>query len=236
MPAMPGTTGVTLTFADIEKLWTDNGGDPAWAPTMAGIAIVESGGLTNNLNNNALTKDFSVGLWQINYFGSLGPARAPVFGEPAALASDPNAQAKAAISLLGNGAGITNWAGDTVGQLAQNGKPLTLAQVTAALNVVAKGGGTTATTDSALGTAEGLAAAAADPVLGLLPGVTPGGGITGLGGFDTIVTDLASSAFWKRIGVFTLGGALLIVGGIVFFLTTKPGQDVTEVATTAALA
>lgn len=33
-----------LTFRELEELWIRAGGDPAWAPTMAGIAWAESGG------------------------------------------------------------------------------------------------------------------------------------------------------------------------------------------------
>ena len=112
MAGVPGTTGQTLSFSQIMQLWTNNGGNSAWAPLMAAVAIAESGGITNNLNNNASTGDFSVGLWQINYFGALGPSRAASYGQPAALASDPNAQAKAAVSLFGDGSGWTNWQGD----------------------------------------------------------------------------------------------------------------------------
>ena len=113
MPTVPGTTGQTLTYHQIEDLWTRNGGDPGWAPLMAAIAIAESGGTTNNLNNNASTGDFSIGLWQINYYGALGPSRAPRYGQPAALGNSPDLQAKAAIDLFGNnGAGLHNWTND----------------------------------------------------------------------------------------------------------------------------
>jgi hypothetical protein len=242
MPTVPGTTGKTLSFAQIEQLWIANGGDPAWAPTMAGIAIAESGGLTNNLNNNASTGDFSIGLWQINYFGALGPARAPRYGEPAALGNDPNAQAKAAVDILGGGGGITAWAGDTVGQLAQNGKPLSLAQVQAALPAAASNAAATAQAGDAQFTSWW------SQILGAAAGAATGGGATAvagpvtssLGQWGTIITDLSSAAFWKRIGVFTLGGAVFGIGLVVFFVSTPEGKKVvsegTQVAATAVLA
>ena len=121
----------TLTFGQIEALWISNGGDPAWAPTMAGIALAESGGNTASLNNNPGTGDYSVGLWQINYFGDLLSGRTAAYGSPAALQADANAQARAAISILGGGPGITAWVGDTVGNFAQGGNPLPLSTVTA---------------------------------------------------------------------------------------------------------
>ena len=113
MAGVPGTQGTTYSFSQIEQLWTTNNpNQAAWAPLMAAVAIAESGGITNNLNNNASTGDFSVGLWQINYFGANGPERVPKYGEPAALAQDPNAQARAAGDLFANGAGWGNWKGD----------------------------------------------------------------------------------------------------------------------------
>lgn len=105
--------GGQLSFSQIESLWINNGGSPGWAPLMAGIAIAESGGNTLALNNNPNTGDYSVGLWQINYFGSLLGPRSAEFGNPSQLQNSPNAQAKAAVSLFGsNGAGIGNWKGD----------------------------------------------------------------------------------------------------------------------------
>lgn len=116
--------GETLNFAGIEKLWTDNGGAAGWAPLMAGIALAESGGRTAVINNTPATGDYSVGLWQINYYDGLLASRTARYGSPAALAADPNAQAKAAIDLFGGGAGITNWKGDaTYNKWSAAGKP-----------------------------------------------------------------------------------------------------------------
>lgn len=108
-----GPPGQRYTFPQIRQLWIDNGGNPNLADTMAGIAIAESGGLSNNLNNSG--KDYSVGLWQINYYGSMLKGRTASYGSPEALAGDVNKQAKAAISLAGNGAGLNNWTTFTSG-------------------------------------------------------------------------------------------------------------------------
>jgi uncharacterized membrane protein YgdD (TMEM256/DUF423 family) len=80
---------------------------------MAGIAIAESGGDTMALNVNPQTEDYSVGLWQINYFGNLAPSRTARFGTPDQLSTSPARQARAAISLFGkNGAGLSSaWGG-----------------------------------------------------------------------------------------------------------------------------
>lgn len=98
-----------LSFDQIRQLWISNGGNPTAAPIMAAIALAESGGRTDSLNNTPSTGDYSVGLWQINYFGPLAPGRTAAYGAPAALAADPNAQAKAAIALSGNGSNLYPW-------------------------------------------------------------------------------------------------------------------------------
>src|ERR1035437_6830159 len=95
-----------LSFNQIQVLWIANGGTPGWAPLAAGIAIAESGGNTTSLNNTPATGDYSVGLWQINYYNGLLASRTASYGPPGALQIDANAQAKAAVSLSGNG---TNW-------------------------------------------------------------------------------------------------------------------------------
>jgi hypothetical protein len=133
-----------LSFQQLEQLWISNGGSPTWAPTMAAVALAESGGNPTALNNNPATGDYSVGLWQINYFGSLLGPRTAQYGSPQALAADPNAQAKAAINLLGSGSGISNWEGDPVGAavVANGGTPLSPSQAQS----VAGGGSVPGTT------------------------------------------------------------------------------------------
>lgn len=48
--------------------------------TAVAIALAESGGWTDAYNDNPITKDLSFGLWQINMYGDLGPARRKQFG------------------------------------------------------------------------------------------------------------------------------------------------------------
>lgn len=98
-----------LSFTQIEQLWVSNGGSATLAPVMAAIAIAESGGRTDAHNGNAATGDDSYGLWQINYFGKMLQGRSTRYGTPQQLVADPNLQAKAAISLAGNGSGLSNW-------------------------------------------------------------------------------------------------------------------------------
>jgi len=76
------------------------------APTMAAIAQAESSGDTRNTNPKP--PDNSFGLWQINYYGRLASSRTKAFGTPESLLADPNAQAKAAISIL-KSQGLSAW-------------------------------------------------------------------------------------------------------------------------------
>lgn len=86
-----------LSYQAIESLWTSAGGPKALAPVMAAIAIAESGGRPDALNDTA--PDYSVGLWQINYYGSMRAGRTREFGSPSALMASPTAQARAAVAI-----------------------------------------------------------------------------------------------------------------------------------------
>lgn len=108
----------SLSYQALESLWTSAGGSQALAPTMAAIAIAESGGNPSALNNNPLTKDYSVGLWQINYYGGLYGPRSQQFGSPSALLASPTAQARAAVSIA-NQQGLSAWSTYTSGAYRQ---------------------------------------------------------------------------------------------------------------------
>ena len=45
-----------------------------------------------------------------------------------------------------------------------------------------------------------------------------------------LLGELTSAGFWKRVGVFALGGALVIGGIVVFLQSTKPVQAAEGVA------
>lgn len=98
-----------LNKQEIMQLWVQAGGDPRLANTMADIALRESGGRVDAFNPNARTGDYSVGLWQINYFGNLRGPRTRRYGTPERLRSDPMANARAAVDLAAGGRGLTNW-------------------------------------------------------------------------------------------------------------------------------
>lgn len=70
-----------LTFAQLEQLWTANGGDPTVAPTMAAIALAESSGNPSALNatdNNGTQSSY--GLWQISTGTHAAPS--PSWADP----------------------------------------------------------------------------------------------------------------------------------------------------------
>ncbi len=251
--AVANAAPVKLTFNQIETLWIANGGDPAWAPTMAAIAWFESEGNVTALNNNPSTQDFSVGLWQINYFGGLNSSRTAEYGSSGTLQNNPNAQAKAAIALLGNGAGLSNWQGDPAGNVAlasfrQKGV-LGIPTFAQAVALVPSSSGSFLTGASEPGTpavpVDPGAAQAANPFpgpLGAIAGLATGGTSVPstssgwLGELGTILGDFTSAAWWKRVGIFTLGGVLVLGGVILFVTTTKTGQRVESDAAVAAAA
>jgi hypothetical protein len=136
------TGGVHIySYDELKALWIKNGGSAAWAPTMAGIAKVESGG-----NPTATNPSGATGLWQVEVPGSSS-------GQTQAQMLNPDLNAKQAVTLLGNGSGIENWghgstwnSGDGLGNAVQNSgsKPWTEAEVLAflATNKIPTSGGT----------------------------------------------------------------------------------------------
>ena len=79
---------------------------------MTAISGQQSGWNPTSLNNNPSTGDYSVGLWQINYFGNLLSSRSQQYGPPSSLISNPQDQANAAYQLAGGNelVGLSNWA------------------------------------------------------------------------------------------------------------------------------
>lgn len=130
-----------LTPQQILDLWQSVGGVREHGLLMAAIAVAESGGWvtaenvaghsTHDLSyappytSYSPTKDYSIGLWQLNFYQSLGPSRAKAWaalvGGPYGdaptkfaqwLRTQPKAQATIARNLYDAGKGIGNWDGD----------------------------------------------------------------------------------------------------------------------------
>lgn len=113
-----------MTKDQVYQLLIQAGFSPSEAQNFVGIAQAESGLRPNALNNTPSTGDYSVGLFQINFFENLGPARtaryAPRFGLPANtstadftkwLQQHPEAQADIAHDLFSS-SGYSPWQGD----------------------------------------------------------------------------------------------------------------------------
>lgn len=80
------------------------------AKILAAIAGPESGYDYHVINDTPSTGDYSVGLWQINYFDGLYPGRAAAYGTPRQLAErGPLAQARAAADIW-RSQGFMAWA------------------------------------------------------------------------------------------------------------------------------
>jgi hypothetical protein len=219
-----------LSYSQLQTLWINNGGSKALAPIMAAIAIAESGGRTDALNDRA--PDYSVGLWQINYYGSLLPGRTKAYGSPQQLMQDPNRQAKAAISIL-HGQGLGAWSTYTSGAYKQyvNGSstaPLPTLPTTPADDV----GGATVQ-------AAGLQRAGYDAVVDLTPFGIPlnpfklPGWLAGqLDGATEGATGALTGAMWDAIAPIVMAGLGVAAGaGLVLlgvYVTTKPTVDQTR--------
>jgi hypothetical protein len=89
----------------------------AAAVILTAIGGAESDWNLNALNNDPATGDYSVGVWQVNYYGDLMAARTAEFGPPAALLGDLAAQAAAAAEIW-NTQGPTAWSTYTSGAFA----------------------------------------------------------------------------------------------------------------------
>jgi hypothetical protein len=214
-----------LSYAQVEQLWTQNGGPAGWAPLMAAIAMAESGGNTQALNNTPATGDYSVGLWQINYYNGMLAGRTASYGSPQALLADPNKQAKAAISLFGqNGSGLGNWQGDAAWKAWRAaGAPQQPSAATVESWGVSLGGASTeglpagsATTDST--TTSSTSGTGGDPrTCG-----AKGGGVDILFGHIGTACQLKALTAGLLIG---LGGAVMMIGVVVLVGRTKSVRE-----------
>ena len=96
------------SFAELEGFWIQAGGSESLAPTMAAVALAESGGNSTSHNDDPITQDDSYGLWQINYYGSNRAPRTARYGPPEGL-FDPLRNAQAAVDLASSPPGLDNW-------------------------------------------------------------------------------------------------------------------------------
>lgn len=88
------TTTKRYTYGDLKKLWVQAGGSAASAPIAAAVALAESSGNPNAINDKNSDGSIDRGLWQIN----------SVHG--AQSTTDIMANARAAVAISNHG---TNW-------------------------------------------------------------------------------------------------------------------------------
>jgi hypothetical protein len=212
----------SMSFAQLEKLWVAQGGSPQWSPTMAGIALAESGGIpTNQYRDNpsppygqpgsTQNTQNATGLWQIM------PSNFPDQSIPQL--EDPSTNAADAVALAGGkgqtnvGAVTSNWdpSQDPVtAAVAAQGGPLTAAQVQA---VLAKSGRSTGGGSSGTGTFISLKSPFGSGEL------LPGGAWDPLN-WGTMATAAASNALWNALLpylIILLGLVFVVVGIAVTF-------------------
>jgi Lysozyme like domain len=97
------------SFQQLEQAWEQAGGPAASAVTAAAIAEAESGGNPRPGELNSTPPDYSVGPWQINYYGNLYSSRTAAFGPPSLLESNLLDDARAAVSISGGGKDFSPW-------------------------------------------------------------------------------------------------------------------------------
>lgn len=86
------------------------------AVILAGCAGNESGYDYHIINDTPATGDYSVGLFQINYYASLYPSRVAAYGTPRQLAASGVAgQCSAAADLFHQAGGFSPWEADIIG-------------------------------------------------------------------------------------------------------------------------
>lgn len=98
------------TYATCQAHLATQGMDAANARIGAAVATAESSRDLTVLNNTPATGDYSVGAWQVNYYGSLYPGRAAAFGTPRQLAlGGISKQSYAAYTIWLDAGGWTPW-------------------------------------------------------------------------------------------------------------------------------
>jgi len=225
----------TATAAQLAQLAADAGFTGTALTTAVAVALAENGAAlgpdpsisTTSINDDPATGDYSVGAWQVNYFGNLLPSRTAAYGSPSFLQSNPQAQANAAYSISSGGTDFSPWTTFKDGAYAQ--------YLPAAEAATASLGGAPVSANAGLsaGTPSSTSGTGADPtttaVNDALGGLT--GGLAGL--TTTWVTDLYKALLYV---VFTVGGLVLVILGLgrIFPGVTHSVTQTLKTAGTAA--
>ena len=207
---------------------------PDQAAQMVAIALHESGFDAGILNNTPATGDYSVGLWQINYYGDLAPTRTQEFGSPASLAGNPQAQANAAHTLFEQ-SGYSPWQPDFTDGAASANLPVgvqavndvssgkvTVGTAQASSSSLGYGGGTTAGTGySAASTSFGRVLQEIDGFYNPSVSAVPSWWAVFGGGAVNDVASIVATGIDRAIGV--LFGAGMIILGIKLISDKQSG-------------
>lgn len=123
-----------LSYAQLEGLWTQNGGSAALAPIMAAIALAESSGnpSATNPNDNG-GRQTSWGLWQLSD---------GTHNQPVSNILDPNVNAAQAVKKY-KSQGLKAWGSYTSGaykKFLQNGVPASTSGITGASSTANQAG------------------------------------------------------------------------------------------------
>lgn len=184
------------------------------ATTVTAIALAESGGVANVLNDCPATGDYSWGLMQVNMIGNLASPRLQEFGiaAPSAL-TDPAVNMRAAYMLSGHGGNFTPWSTYKSGAyMGYEG------QAQAVAREAAHGGqhwyDTVLQSIPVVGTYADTFINPGAPGLSLPGFPNPLGWTVALA---RVLSNLLNPKFWLRIGQGLASVALLLIGaGLVF--------------------
>jgi hypothetical protein len=213
----------TYTYAQLEEIWIQGGGNKALAPLMAAIALAESAGnpdAKNATDNGGMQTSW--GLWQI----SLGNHNAP-----ASNWNDPVENARLAVGKL-DSQGLGAWGTYTSGAYKQ----FMQGNVPPGTGSIPGGGGTGPTTTT--GASGGSPLTWIESTIpgfdwfgGLITGAS--GGLSGIASIGDIATGISGlvrtfnkliqlqlllfrPSFWLRVGG-AIFGTLELAGSVYFF-------------------
>jgi hypothetical protein len=202
-----GLRHVRLNYGQLEGLWIEGGGSRSTAPIAAAIAMAESSGNTNAESDNP-DGGTNVGPWQLDTNG-VGA------GHSVSELKDPVTNAQLAVKGSGDGRNWSDWATFASGTyrkfLRNDVPPVTAARLDSATGLP---------NPIAAGLGEGLGLGSGIPGEGLGPDIADAGHILG---------DVASGAWWRRVGKGALAGVLILAG--VWFVMEKEGVHPVKSAT-----
>ena len=215
----------TYSYAQLEGLWIQAGGNKALAPLAAAIAMAESSGRETVTSSNP-DGGTNVGPWQLDTKGKGA-------GYTVAQLSDGLTNARVTVKASNNGTDWSAWETYVTGaykRFLQGSVPATLTSVTPG-----SGSGSGSSSGLQVGTF-GAGVSAASPLLGsMLGGVSWISGIgsevdsvaKGIAGISNDISQAmnwASFLFmpssWLRVGAFFAGVILLMMGAVMLAKST----------------